>query len=109
MKTLVAIMLSLLTTAAYAEPFEGAKLSEKEIRALYNSHCSQFMVDSTSSKSAMPRKLEDILNQGERLITAKVLSCNLRGIVFEFYLEKSSGQWVMFDAESITISSKGPR
>jgi archaellum component FlaF (FlaF/FlaG flagellin family) len=110
MKLLSTITLLFLASTASAVPFKGATLNEKEIRQLYNSQCNEFMVYSYSAKSAMPKKLVEILNQGEKLITAKVLSCTLKGTVFEFYLENQNGEWVMFDAESITIRSrKGPR
>lgn len=109
MKSLATIMLYFLASTAFASPFKGATLNENELRDLYNSQCNEFMVYSSSAKSAMPEKLVDILSQGEQLITAKVLSCTFKGTVFEFYLENHEGQWVMFDAESITIRSKGPR
>lgn len=110
MKSVTTLVLCFVAVTASAVPFKGATLNENEIRDLFNSQCNEFMVYSSSAKSAMPKKLVEILNQGEKLITAKVLSCRLKGTVFEFYLENHDGQWVMFDAESVTIrSSKGAR
>jgi len=102
-RTILVLTLGCVAPTAYSLPFKGDTLPEMEIRQLYESQCKEFMVNSASSKSAMPEKLVKILSQGEKLITAKVLACELKGVVFEFYLTQKGNQWIMYDAESITI------
>ncbi len=87
--------------------FEGAPLTENEIYLLWDkNNCSTFMVNSASSKSAMPNVLADYLNSDPSYQEVKVISCTYKNVGFELYLVKKDNVWVMFNGEAITIESK---
>ncbi len=89
--------------ALFAVPFEGARLTEANIKSLHNGKCEEFSANSMSAKSAMPGKLIDIVSQ-ENFITVKILSCTIKQVTFEYYLILENNIWIMFDAESIVIT-----
>ncbi len=110
MKKLVPFILlaSLVTSqAAVALEFSGAALTEQEIYALWGkNNCEPFMVNSASSKTAMPKVLANYLNSDPSYQEVKIITCKYKTVNIEFYLTQKKSKWAMFSGEAVTISSR---
>ena len=103
------IVLAALATSqiAVALEFSGAALTEQEIYALWGkNNCKLFMVNSASSKAAMPKVLANYLNFDPSYQEVKVITCTYKTVNIEFYLAQKKSKWVMFSGEAVTISSR---
>jgi len=87
--------------------FSGSALTEQEIYALWGKdNCKPFMVNSASSKSAMPKVLADYLNSDPSYREVKIITCKYKTVDIQFYLTQKKSRWIMFSGEAVTIPSK---
>ena len=92
---------------ASALEFSGAKLTEQEIYGLWGkNNCKSFMVNSTSSKSAMPKVLADYLNSDASYQEVKIITCKYKTVDIWFYLTQKKSGWAMFSGEAVAIPSR---
>ncbi len=99
-----ALMGSQITSAL---EFSGATLTEQEIYALWGkNNCKPFMVNSASSKTAMPKVLADYLNSDPSYREVKIITCKYKTVDIQFYLTQKKSRWIMFSGEAVTIPSK---
>src|SRR6266480_312453 len=87
--------------------FSGAALTEQDIYALWGkNNCKPFMVNSASSKTAMPKVLADYLNSDASYREVKIITCKYKTVDIEFYLTQKKSGWTMFSGEAVTIPSR---
>lgn len=100
---LVALTSSQMTLAL---EFSGGTLTEQEIYTLWGKdNCKPFMVNSASSKTAMPKVLADYLNSDASYREVKIITCKYKTVDIEFYLTHKQSRWIMFSGEAVTIPS----
>ncbi len=99
-----ALMGSQMTSAL---EFSGATLTEHEIYVLWGKkNCKSFMVNSASSKTAMPKVLADYLNSDPSYREVKIITCKYKTVDIEFYLTQKKSGWIMLSGEAVTIPSR---
>jgi len=103
--TFFAALMGSQTTLALE--FSGAALTEQDIYALWGkNNCKLFMVNSASSKTAMPKVLADYLDSDASYREVKIITCKYKTVDIEFYLTQKKSGWTMFSGEAVTIPSR---
>ena len=106
MKALISFIfiVALSSQIAFAVEFTGASLTEDEIYTLWGkNNCKLFMVNSASSKSAMPKVLANYLNSTSSFQEVKIITCNYNEIRIQHFLTKNKYNWSMFNGEAVAF------
>ena len=101
------IVVMLFSHASSAVEFTGAALTEEEIYALWgNDKCKPFMVNSSSSKSAMPTILANYLNANPSYQEVKIITCKYKSVRIQHFLAQTNSVWSMFNGEAVVLLPK---